>query len=56
MSNQKANVRQEIEKAKGRLEILEEIELLESEFGLIRNEYLQRLDHYNKRLKKLIDK
>jgi len=53
MSNQKANVREEIEKTKGRLEILEEIDLLESEFGLIKNEYLQRLEHYKKRLESL---
>lgn len=53
MSNQKANVREEIEKTKGKLEILEEIDLLESEFGLIKNEYLQRLEHYKKRLESL---
>jgi hypothetical protein len=53
MSNQKANVREEIEKTKGRLEILEEIDLLESEFGLIKNEYIQRLEHYKKRLESL---
>ena len=53
MSNQKANVREEIEKTKGRLEILEEIDLLESEFGLIKNEYFQRLEHYKKRLEGL---
>jgi hypothetical protein len=53
MSNQKANVREEIEKAKSRLEVLEEIDLLESEFGLIKNEYLQRLEHYKKRLESL---
>jgi len=53
MPHQKANVRKEIEKAKSRLEVLEEIDLLESEFGLIKNEYLQRLDHYKKRLESL---
>ncbi len=53
MSNQKANVREEIEKTKGKLEILEEIDLLESEFGLIKNEYFQRLEHYKKRLEGL---
>ena len=53
MSNPQTNVRQEIEKAKGKLEILEEIDLLESEFGLIKNEYLQRLEHYRKRLESL---
>ena len=53
MSNQKANVREEIEKTKSRLEILEEIDLLESEFGLIKNEYFQRLEHYKKRLESL---
>ena len=50
MSNQKTNTREEIDKARKRLEILEEIDLLESEFGLIKNEYLQRLGNYKNQL------
>lgn len=53
MNKAKSNVKEQIEIAKGRLEILEEIDLLESEFGLIKKEYLQRLAHYKERLEKL---
>jgi hypothetical protein len=42
MSNQKDHVRNEIEKARIRLSILEELDLLDSEFGLIKIEYMQR--------------
>ena len=55
MCQQESNVKEEIEKAKSRLEILEEIDLLESEFNLIKQEYFQRLNHYKNRLEKLTD-
>ena len=42
MSNQKDHVRNEIEKTRTRLSILEELDLLDSEFGLIQVEYMQR--------------
>ena len=42
MSNQKDHVRNEIEKTRTRLSVLEELDLLDSEFGLIKIEYLQR--------------
>ena len=51
MQNQKTDVRSAIEKAKEHLEILEEIELLDSEFRLIENEYHQRREHLAARLK-----
>jgi predicted nuclease with TOPRIM domain len=53
MSDQATNVKGEIEKTKERLEVLEEIDLLESEFRLIRNEYFQRKHHLESRLEKL---
>ncbi len=56
MSDQKASIKEKINQAKQRLEILEEIDLLESEFGLIKNEYSTRLKHYKKRLEALGDK
>lgn len=52
MSDQKADTRKEIEKTKQKLEILEEIDLLESEFGLIKIEYIQRLKDYRERLER----
>ena len=50
MQNQTKSTRDAIEKTKSRLEILEEIDLLDSEFGLIRNEYVQRRKHLEERL------
>jgi len=50
MQNPTENTRDAIEKTKSRLEILEEIDLLDSEFGLIRNEYVQRRKHLEERL------
>ena len=53
MQNQTKSTRDVIAETKSRLEILEEIDLLDSEFGLIRNEYVQRRKHLAKRLKAL---
>ena len=44
-------MREAIAETKSRLELLEEIDLLDSEFGLIRNEYVQRRKHLEERLK-----
>ena len=51
MQNQEKSTRDAIAETKSRLEILEEIDLLDSEFGLIRNEYVQRRKHLAERLK-----
>ena len=51
MQNQGKSTRDVIAETKSRLEILEEIDLLDSEFGLIRNEYVQRRKHLAERLK-----
>lgn len=53
MQNQGKSTQEAIEEAKNRLELLEEIDLLDSEFGLIRNEYVQRRKHLEERLKAL---
>ena len=53
MQNQGKSTRDVIAETKSRLEILEEIDLLDSEFGLIRNEYVQRRKHLAERLKAL---
>lgn len=50
MSNPQTNTRESIEKTKARLELLEEIEILETEFALITNEYTQRRRHLEQRL------
>ena len=50
MTNPQTNTRESIEKTKARLELLEEIEILETEFALITNEYTQRRSHLEKRL------
>ena len=42
MPDPQTNTRESIEKTKARLELLEEIEILETEFALITNEYTQR--------------
>ena len=51
MQNQEKSMREVIAETKSRLELLEEIDLLDSEFGLIRNEYVQRRKHLEARLK-----
>ena len=53
MQNQETNVKKEIANAKERLELLEDLDLLESEFRLIQNEYLQRRRDLEMRLAKL---
>lgn len=53
MQNSPKNTRQEIEQTKSRLELLEEIDLLDSEFRLIENEYTQRRQHLEERLRRL---
>ena len=50
MPNPQTSTRESIEKAKARLELLEEIEILETEFALITNEYTQRRRHLEERL------
>ena len=51
MQNQEAhNVKTAIEQAREKLEILEEVDLLESEFRLIQNEYLQRRRNLEEKL------
>ena len=49
----KIQTRTEIEKARQRLDVLEEIDLLESEFRLIQHEYNQRRETLEKRLTEL---
>lgn len=53
MQNQEKSTKDAIAQTKSRLELLEEIDLLDSEFGLIRNEYVQRRKHLAERLKAL---
>ncbi len=53
MQNQTKTTRDAIEETKSRLELLEEIDLLDSEFGLIQNEYVQRRKHLEERLRTL---
>lgn len=53
MQNQKKSTRQAIEQTKTRLDLLEELDLLESEFRLIENEYTKRRGHLENRLKEL---
>ncbi len=53
MSNKKTDTKKEIAKSKAQLAIFEEIDLLESEFRLIKNEYFMRLEHYKNKLKKV---
>ena len=55
MENSKSSTREAIIKVKNRLQILEELELLDSEFRLIENEYVQRKRHLEQRLKSLED-
>ena len=50
MSNPSSEIVNELERARNRLEILQELELLESEFRLIKNEYTQRKQHLAERL------
>ena len=50
MTDPQTNTRESIEKTKARLELLEEIEILETEFALITNEYTQRRRHLESRL------
>ena len=50
MPDPQTNTREPIEKTKARLELLEEIEILETEFALITNEYTQRRRHLESRL------
>ena len=50
MPDPQTNTRESIEKNKARLELLEEIEILETEFALITNEYTQRRRHLESRL------
>ena len=50
MSNPTTEITNELELTRNRLEILQELELLESEFRLIENEYTQRKRHLAERL------
>ena len=50
MSDPSSKLTNELERAKNRFEILQELELLESEFRLIENEYNQRKRHLAERL------
>ena len=50
MSNPSSEVVNELERTRIRLEVLQELELLESEFRLIQNEYNQRKHHLTERL------
>ena len=50
MSNPTTEITNELELTRNRLEILQELELLESEFRLIENEYNQRKQHLTARL------
>ena len=50
MPDPQTNTRESIEKTKARLELLEEIEILETEFALITNEYTQRRRQLESRL------
>ena len=45
MSNPSSEIINELERTRSRLEILQELDLLESEFRLIQNEYNQRKLH-----------
>lgn len=53
MPNPPSNVSNEVEKVRLKLDILQELELLESEFRLIENEYSQRKRHLSERLSAL---
>ena len=53
MPDPQTNTRESIEKTKARLELLEEIEILETEFALITNEYTQRRKHLEERINTL---
>ena len=50
MSNSPSEILNELERTRTRLEVLQELELLESEFRLIQNEYNQRKHHLAERL------
>ena len=50
MSNSPSEILNELERTRTRLEVLQELELLESEFRLIQNEYNQRKQHLAERL------
>ena len=50
MSNPSSELTSELERTRTRLEVLQELELLESEFRLIQNEYNQRKQHLAERL------
>ena len=53
MPYSQTNTRESLEKAKARLELLEELEILETEFALITNEYTQRRKHLEERINAL---
>ena len=53
MSDSQKSTRETIETTKARLELLEELEVLESEFALITNEYHQRKRHLEQRILRL---
>lgn len=53
MSDPKKSTRTAIEATKSRLDLLEELDLLESEFRLIEHEYDKRRGHLEERLKRL---
>ena len=50
MSNPSSEIINELERTRSRLEILQELDLLESEFRLIQNEYNQRKLHLAEKL------
>ena len=50
MSNPSSELTSELERTRTRLEVLQELELLESEFRLIENEYNQRKQHLKSKL------
>ncbi len=51
MPNQTTNIQEEIRKAERKLEILRDLDVLDAEFRLIKNEYLQRRQELFNRLK-----
>lgn len=53
MTKAEQNIRVQLERTKERLAILEEINLLDSEFKLIEHEYKHRQDTLTERLKSL---
>lgn len=53
MRNTTEEIKQKIENTKTRLELLEELDLLESEYLFITNEYTKRKQHLESRLQQI---